>query len=74
MAAFSYSINRGQDGFKITDYTHGTLAPNANDIELRVNTTDANSAALQVKDILKAMEAFKIAVMSEVIFGSDWGV
>lgn len=74
MAAVSYSINRGQDGFKITDYTHGTLAPNANDIELRVNTTDANSVGLQVKDIIKALDAFKLAVMSEVMFGSDWGV
>lgn len=74
MAAFSYSISRGQDGFKISDYTHGTLAPNANDIELRVNTTDANSVGLQVKDIIKALEAFKIAIMSEAMFGSDWGV
>lgn len=74
MAAFSYSINRGVDGFKISDFTHGTSAPGANDIELRVNTTDQQSAAMLVKDIIKALEAFERAVMSEAIFGSDWGV
>lgn len=74
MAAVSYSISRGQSGTKITDFTHGTLTPNANDIELRVNTTDANSAAMTVKDVILALEAFKRAIESEVFFGSDWGI
>lgn len=74
MAGFSYSINRGQDGFKITDYTHGTLTPNANDIELRVNALDANSANMTTKDIIKALDAFKLAILSEAMFGSDWGL
>lgn len=74
MAAVSYSINRGQDGFKITDFTHGTLTPNANDIEVRVNTTDANSAALKVKDVVIGLKAVIRAIESEAIFGSDWGV
>lgn len=74
MAAVSYSINRGQDGFKITDFTHGTLTPNANDIEVRVNTTDANSVALKVKDVVIALKAVIRAIESEVMFGSDWGV
>ena len=74
MAAVSYSINRGQDGFKISDWTHGTLAPNANDIELRVNTTDQNGAAMHPMDIIRFLDAAKRAVLSEVIFGSDWGV
>lgn len=74
MAAVSYSINRGAGGFKISDFTHGTLAPNANDIELRVNTTDANSAAMHPLDVVKALDQFRAAILSEAFFGADWGV
>jgi hypothetical protein len=74
MASVSYSINRGADGFKQTDFTHGTLAPNANDIEVRVNTTDLNGAALKVKDVVIALQAVIRAIESEAMFGSDWGV
>lgn len=63
MAAISLSINRGVDGLKgSADFTVGTLAPNANDIELRFNTTDANSAAITMKDVIKALMAFERAV------------
>ena len=58
----------------VARFTHGTLAPNADDIELRVNTTDANSAAMQIRDIITAPERFEIAIMSEAFFGSDWGI
>jgi hypothetical protein len=74
MAAFSYSINRGQSGFLQTDFTHGTLAPNANDIELRVNTTDQNGASMLTRDIVKAIRAFERAILSEIMFGGDWGI
>jgi hypothetical protein len=74
MAAVSYSINRGVDGFKITDFTHGTLTPNANDIEVRVNTTDLNGAALKVKDVVIALEAVIRAIEGDAMFGTDWGV
>lgn len=74
MAAVSYSINRGQDGFKQSDFTHGTNAPAANDIELRVNTTDQNGAAIHPMDIIKALDAFQRAVLGEAMFGGDWGV
>lgn len=74
MAAISYSISRGQSGTKISDFTHGTSAPGAGDIELRVNTTDTNSANMTVKDIMLALEAFRIAIESEAFFGSDWGI
>lgn len=73
MAAVSYSLTRGS-GMRISDFTHGTLAPNAGDIELRVNTTDANSVLMTVNDIIQALEKFKIGVMSEQYFGSDWGI
>lgn len=59
MAAISFSIKRGVDGFKISDFTYGTLAPNANDFELRYNTTDSNAAAVTKLDIIKALEAFR---------------
>lgn len=74
MAAVSYSINRGVDGFHISDYTHGALAPNANDIELRVNTTDANAVLLQIKDVVKALDAFARAIEDGTMFRSDFGV
>ena len=74
MAAKSYSINRGAGGFKISDFTHGTLVPNANDIELRINTTDQNGAAMLTRDIVKALRQFEAAILSEQFFGSDWGV
>ena len=74
MAAVSYSIKRGVDGFKISDFTHGTQAPNANDIELRVNTTDANSVALTKKDVEKALAAFARAILDGTMFASDWNV
>ncbi len=58
MAAISFSIKRGNDGFKIADFTSGVLAPNADDIEFRFNTTDSNAAVLTRKDLVKALEAF----------------
>ena len=73
MAAVSYAVSRGS-GMKISDFTHGTSAPGAGDIELRVNTTDANAVLMTVNDIIQALEKFKIAVMSEQYFGSDWGI
>ena len=58
----------------ITDFVHGTSAPGTGDIELRVNTTDQNSANMTVKDIALALKAFARAIESEAIFGGDWGI
>lgn len=74
MAAISYSITRGLDGFAGTDFTHGTLAPNAGDIEIRINTADQNSVAINVMDIVRALLAFRRGVESETLLGGDWGV
>lgn len=74
MAAVSYSLKRGVDGFKLSDFTRGTLAPGANDIEIRINTTDANSVLLKVKDIRIALDAFERGISSEIMLGGDWGV
>lgn len=70
MAAVSYSIKRGKDGFKISDFTIGTLAPNADDIELRVNLTDTNSAALTRKDVQLILDAFERLNLSGAIFST----
>lgn len=57
MAAVSYSIKRGKDGFKISDFTIGTLAPNADDFEVRLNLTDANGAVTTRKEMVIALMA-----------------
>ena len=44
MAAVSLSLSLGQDGLRANDYTVGTLAPNAGDVEVRVNTTVSKKA------------------------------
>jgi hypothetical protein len=64
MAAISLSINRGVGGFKITDYTVGVLAPNANDVEVRFNTTDGQGNAMPRKDVLLALKAIEGALES----------
>jgi hypothetical protein len=72
MAAVSYSINRGIDGFRQSDYTHGVLAPGANDIELRVNTTDGQGAPMSVKSVIIALDAFRRAVEDGTMFRGDF--
>ena len=70
MAAVSFSIKRGKDGFKISDFTIGTLAPNADDFEVRINLTDANSVNVTRKDVIIALEAFERAIESGAIFSN----
>lgn len=50
--------SRDAAGVKATDYTTGTSAPGTGDIELRFNTTDTNSKALTVKDVVLALDIF----------------
>lgn len=56
MAAQSLSIPHGKSGFTISDWTTGTLAPNAGDIEVRWNTTDTNSKNISRYDIVLALK------------------
>lgn len=53
------SINRGKDGFKISDFTTGTSSTAGDDIELRIADVDAQSKVMTRKDIVKALEAFE---------------
>jgi hypothetical protein len=59
MSALSISISRGAAGVKATDYTTGTLTPNAGDIELRMNVTDTNGKAVTREDVILALDMFK---------------
>jgi hypothetical protein len=74
MAAHSYSLSHGNDGFQQIQYTHGTLAPNANDIELRVNTVDQSGNPMTVKSIVITLQAFIRTIQDGTQFRSDWGV
>ena len=70
MASVSFSIKRGVDGFKISDFTIGTLATNADDIELRVNLADSNSANVTRKDVQQALRAFEREMATGAIFSN----
>lgn len=74
MTAKSIAISRGNDGFKITDFTIGTSAPGTADIELRFNLTDFNGATLRKLDVLKALNAFETAIISGAIFTTLPGI
>jgi hypothetical protein len=64
MTAVSLSVNRGVDGFQISDVAISNQAPSANDIELRFNLQDTNSVNLTREDIIvRAFNAFRIAIL-----------
>jgi hypothetical protein len=58
MAAISLSMSHGAFGNDISDFTVGTLAPNAGDFEVRLNTTDTNSKNISRYDMIVALRAF----------------
>ena len=68
MAAVSFSINQGDDGFTINSFTVGALAPNANDFEFRIASTNANSKVMTRKDAVIALKAIMRAIESGAIF------
>jgi hypothetical protein len=59
MTAVSFSLNRGVDGFKMSDVTVGTSAPGTGDIELRFQVLDTNSKNMNDFDIVRAVDAFR---------------
>jgi hypothetical protein len=65
MTAVSLSVNRGVDGFTISDVAISNQAPSANDIELRFNLQDINSVNLTREDIVvRAFNAFRTAILN----------
>jgi hypothetical protein len=55
MADHFVSLNRGEGGFKYSDFTTGTSSTAGDAIELRV----ADAASLTRKDVQLALEAFE---------------
>jgi hypothetical protein len=70
MAAVSFSIQRGNDGFSVSSFTVGTNAPGANDFEFRIASTDANGKTMTRKDAVIALKAFMRAIESGAIFSN----
>jgi hypothetical protein len=58
MSALSISISRGAAGVKATDYTTGTLVPNAGEIELRIQVLDGQSKPVTRLDVVNALSMF----------------
>jgi hypothetical protein len=56
MAAVSISIAHGGGGMKMSDFTVGTLAPNAGDVEVRFNTTDSQSKSMSHQEVAVLLE------------------
>jgi hypothetical protein len=64
MTAVSLSVNRGVDGFTISDVTIGSTAPVGGDIMLAFQLNDQNSVPLTREDILiRAFNAFRTALI-----------
>lgn len=59
MSNHFFAINRGNDGFKFSDFTLGTSSSASADFELRVADVDGQSKVVTRKDIVKALEAFR---------------
>lgn len=55
MADHFVSLNRGEDGFKNSDFTTGTSSTAGDAIELRV----LDGASLDKMDVKRALEAFQ---------------
>jgi hypothetical protein len=59
MSNHSFAINRGVEGFKVSDFTFGAASSAGSDIELRVADVDGQSKPLKRIDVIKALEALK---------------
>jgi hypothetical protein len=72
MAAISLSLVHGTQGVKYSDFTQGTLAPNAGDVEVRWNSTDSGAGnkvtredtVLMLRAILRLLEEGNVAAAS----------
>jgi hypothetical protein len=70
MAAVSFSIQRGNDGFSVSAIAVGSNAPAANDFEFRIASTDANGKTMTRKDAVIALKAITRAIESGAIFST----
>jgi hypothetical protein len=67
----SISLANGVDGFRVSDFTIGTSAPGAGDIELRINAVDANGNTVTRKNVAIALCAFARVLASGGTFTTD---
>ena len=57
-------INRGKDGFKLSDFTTDTSSTSSLDIELRIADVDGQGRVMTRKDVLIALEAIERFLLS----------
>ena len=57
MSSASISLSHGASGMKMSDFTTGTLAPNAGDVEVRFNNTDTNGKNILDHEIVIMLRA-----------------
>jgi hypothetical protein len=62
MANTFIAINRGNDGFRYSDFTIGTVTSAATDFELRIAGVDGTGATPTKKDVYNALKAFMRAL------------
>ena len=76
MTAISISLTAPFQGMKISDFTVGTAVPGAGDLELRINTTDAQGNAVTLKEVQLALHALERQLLSSntnvSTIGSIW--
>jgi hypothetical protein len=72
--AISISLSHGVDGFRLSDFTTGALAPGAGDTEVRFNTTDTNSTAISRNDTIKHLKAIIRALESSTFVVTSPGL
>lgn len=68
MASVSLSLPHGKEGLSQSDFSVGTLAPNAGDVEVRINTTDTNGNPVSRLDAIKALQATIRALESGALY------
>lgn len=68
MANNYVAINRGLDGFKISDFTLGTSSSASSDFELRVANLDGQGAVPTRKDVVIALKAMTRVIESGAVF------
>jgi hypothetical protein len=61
------AINRGKDGFKISDFTLGTSSSASSDFELRIADVDGQGKTMTRRDVVVALESFKRSILSGAI-------
>ncbi len=64
MTAVSFSMSRGVDGFKMSDVTVGSTAPDSGDVEFCFNVLDTNSKNMNDGDLYRILKAFERWVLN----------